>query len=87
MKKVVIWGCGTSGKISYEKAKSEFDVIAFIDNNHILYGDKMYGIGIISPETVYELCRDKKINLIILGGCSTNYDDIYNQINILHISN
>lgn len=80
IKQVVIWGTGFSGKRIYEQIKSEYNVIAFTDNNQEIWGEKEQKIPIVSPNEVYHLCGEQAIDGIVIGTSSVHYADVQSQI-------
>ena len=75
--KLIIWGTGeTAGhfldaKIFY----TEYDVIAFVDNNPAMWGKKLKDISVIKPETLTQIEFDKVVI------CSFIYQkEIYRQL-------
>ena len=63
MKNVVVFGASATGRRVYEEIKEKYHVIAFVDENTALYGDRIDGIEIISPQQIEKL----KFDLIILA--------------------
>lgn len=50
MEKAVVFGAGQFGKISLEKLKFVYDVVAFADNNAASWGTAVMGLPVISPK-------------------------------------
>ena len=88
MQKVVIFGCGEQGKISYPKLAERFDVIAFSDNNKALWGKSIITeigneVPIVPPREIREkLANDNGVVIV----CSINhFSEISRQLNELNI--
>ncbi len=62
MKKVLLWGAGSEGKLFYKYLnKEEFELVAIIDNNSKLWGSKLEEFGntiVISPDEVKQIDYD-----------------------------
>ena len=75
-KKIIVFGCGNFGKTAYFKLKRDFDIVAYADNNISLWGTHLWGIQIISPDRIIELC-DHETGVVI---AVQKYQEIYQQL-------
>lgn len=64
MKKAIIFSVGFAGRAIYRKAKSEYEIIGFIDNNKNISGTKYDNITIYHVDDIKYLDFD----LIFIGG-------------------
>lgn len=64
MKKAIIFSVGFAGRAIYRKAKSEYEIIGFIDNNKNISGTKYDNITIYHVDELKNLDFD----IILLGG-------------------
>lgn len=64
MKKAIIFSVGFTGRAIYRKAKSEYEIIGFIDNNKNISGTKYDNITIYHVDELKNLDFD----IILLGG-------------------
>ncbi len=81
---LVCFGAGNSGKSAQALlAENGYRVGYFCDNTQSLWGSKVNGITVISPEQLGELHRETKINVLIT---SIYYDEIRTQLDKLGIS-
>lgn len=88
MGKCIIFGAGTIGKRTCYKLNNEienkmrrFEVTAYTDNDQKLWGTKINGVPVISPE---ELKKQKNILVII---CSDYFKEILEQLEVMGIQN
>lgn len=58
MRKCIIFGCGNIGTAAYGKVKELYEVIAWSDNNDLLWGTKKEEIIIIPPTSIFEVQRE-----------------------------
>lgn len=80
---LVCFGAGKSGKSTQKLlAENGYRVDYFCDNAHSLWGSKVNGIPVISPERLEELCSEAKINVLIT---SIYFDEIRTQLDKLGI--
>ncbi len=85
MKKAIIFGCGNIGTGSFWKIKENYEVIAWTDNNEMLWGKYKEGLPIISP---LEMCECIKTNVDIIVFVSViKSTDIVKQLREYEISN
>ncbi len=75
-KKIICFGGGTASDILMEKVLYEYDVDCFLDNNSNLYGNKLHGIEIKSPDILTSYDRGSFIILIL----SKHVSAISNQL-------
>lgn len=73
-KKVIIWGSGSG--YSKWKDRIEFYAEAVIDNNSKLWGQKIDGVPIVSPDYLIEMDKENTIVFIL----SYFYEEIYPQV-------
>ena len=73
MKQCVIFGAGTAGKRAFYKLSLIYDVIAYADNNHELWGRKVHDVNIIDPIEINNYTCDVVI-------CSEYFDEIWHQL-------
>ena len=64
MKKAIIFSVGFAGRAIYRKAKNEYEIIAFIDNNKDISGTKYENISIYYVNDIGKL----EFDVILLGG-------------------
>lgn len=79
MRKVVIWGAGTSGKEVLNCLKESYDIVCFFDNDKRLEGKSVDGVEIVSPKKLTEIVK-LNVDAIILGVSVMLYEDVYQQI-------
>lgn len=58
MKKIIIFGAGNTGQIAFERLKKDYNIIAFSDNNKVLWGTEFLGRQIINPRDIKEMAVD-----------------------------
>lgn len=80
MKKLAIWGAGTSGKEVAECLKKSYNIVCFFDNNRNLAGERVCGIEVMPPDNLEEKIVQLEVDAIILGVSVMLYDDVYRQI-------
>lgn len=80
MKKLAIWGAGTSGKEVLDCLKDIYDIVCFFDNNRELEGHKIEGVNIFSAENVSKKVAELGVDAIILGVSVMLYEDVYQQL-------
>lgn len=64
MKKVIVFSVGFAGRAIYRKAKNEYEIVAFIDNNKDISGTKYEDIDIYHVDELKNLDFD----FILIGG-------------------
>lgn len=72
VKRILIYGAGTSGIITYNALRSESHVgnvvVAFLDDNPKLHGSRINGVRVISSKQVTkEMIEKKRIEVIIIS--------------------
>ncbi len=75
VKKIIIFGAGPTGKRAYEFYREFCNVIAFADNNTLLYGTDINGVQIIPAEQIIDYDYDYIIIASVPG-----YDAICQQL-------
>ena len=80
MKQCVIFGAGTAGKRAFYKLSLIYDVIAYADNNHELWGRKVHDVNIIDPIEINNYTCDVVI-------CSEYFDEIWHQLLTMGVKN
>lgn len=70
MKKAVIYGATTTGKMIYEKVKDKYSIQCFVDGNPALIGNMIQGILVKEPEIILEDKPD-----IVIMGILTGYEE------------
>ena len=60
-RKVILWGCGDGGKYAYEHLKSQYNIVAFGDNDSLKVGTEYEGKSILSVEQINSDYRDAVI--------------------------
>lgn len=77
-KKCMIFGCGAVGKTAYHKLCQIYDILAYVDNNEILWGEEIHQINICSPKEAKDIYdRHETIEIVI---AVTDYYPIYLQL-------
>lgn len=77
-KQCMIFGCGAVGKIAYHKLSQIYDVLVYIDNNEMLWGEEIHQINICSPKEAKDIYdRQETIEIVI---AVTDYYPIYLQL-------
>ncbi len=70
MKKAVIYGATTTGKMVYEEVKNKYDIQYFVDGNPTLIGNTIQGVPIKEPEMILQDQPD-----IVIMGILTGYEE------------
>lgn len=80
MEKVIIFGASTRGIYALNKLKEKYNIIAFADNDHTKWENKIEGIQVINPNTLHKFSS----KIII----ASQYDnEIKAQLNEMNIFN
>lgn len=80
MEKVIIFGASTKGIYALNKLKEKYNIIAFADNDHTKWENKIEGIQVINPNTLHKFSS----KIII----ASQYDnEIKAQLNEMNIFN
>lgn len=74
MKKIVVFGASKAGQIAFEKLKSDYEIVAFCDNDLSKIGGKYKGIDIISIEI---LSKYSDAEIVV---ASSAYNEIVHQL-------
>lgn len=83
MEKAIIFSAGERGRIVYKKLSLFFEVIAYTDNNKLLWGKRCNGVPIIPPADLPELIDKMGAKVFI---ANENYwSDISRQLNKMGI--
>ncbi|HEY4319058.1 MAG TPA: glycosyltransferase 61 family protein [Herbaspirillum sp.] len=72
--RILIFGTGAGGVSFYQRARSRYKVVGFLDNNRQKQGQALFGKVIYAPQTIDQLLFDK---IIIV---SDYYREIYQQL-------
>lgn len=62
--RIVIWGVGNIGKLAFYYYQEKGEIVCFIDSNSNLWGEKMFGVPIYSPNYL-EYMNNIKIVLAV----------------------
>lgn len=67
--RVLIYGAGSSGRqlAAAMSSSSEFNVIGFVDDDHSLYGTRVNGLAVFSPERLREIIERERVTDILLA--------------------
>lgn len=79
--RIIIFGASNTGKKAYQMLKTQYEIIAFCDNNEELIGTKLFDIPIISPESIGDIRND----IVVIA--SVYHMEITRQLYILGIKN
>lgn len=79
--RIIIFGASNTGKKAFELLETQYEVIAFCDNNIELIGKELFGIPILSPESILDVQND----FIVIA--SIFHMDIVKQLYVLGIKN
>ncbi len=64
---IIIYGCGNSGTVLYERMKQEgIEVIAFIDNGKSIYGKEYQGVPVFTNEEMLVRLEEDKTYVVIV---------------------
>lgn len=76
----IIFGISQGGLNTYEECKERFDIVGFADNNEKMWGKKLLGLKIISPQ---ELVTNNEKYIII--GSSKYFNQIVRQLYSMNV--
>lgn len=76
MKKVLIFGCGSTGQRIYEEVKDKSDVIGFLDNDASKWDEKKCGIQILGNASC---CKELDYDEVLIASL-TGYEVIREQL-------
>jgi FlaA1/EpsC-like NDP-sugar epimerase len=88
--KVIIYGAGETGHnlAAQLQQSTEFDPVAFVDNNHKLHGSVIRGLTVHSPNAIRNLIRQHGVSRVLLALDSATRQDkvrIVRSLEVLQI--
>lgn len=67
MKKVIIFGASDTGRRIYHEIEHKYEIVAFVDENCKLHGERLHGIEVVSPMQMGQFTYDYIILAVLSG--------------------